>query len=261
MKSILSASYKTKNVIVFFLLLLSSGINALDQSIQYFNDGNIAYKSKQYEDAIESYSKILAMGNENSILYYNLGNAFYRLKNYPEAILNYEKALKLSPGNQDAKYNLALANSKIVDKIEVVPKIFYQRWWNGFLDVMSINTYALLTLLFLSFSMLFWGIYLMNSKKTMRVISSWTAGSFLFFFIILLAATDQKKKDVLNSHEAIVLTPTLNVKSSPDETSNDVFVIHEGTKVILLDTIAGWQEIKIANGSVGWILKSELKKI
>ena len=101
----------------------------------------------------------------------------------------------------------------------------------------------------------------MNSKKTIRIISSWTAGSFLAIFILLLSASFQKKEQLLYNTEAIVMTPTLNVKSSPDETSNDVFVIHEGTKVFLLDTIAGWQEIKIANGSVGWILKSDLKKI
>lgn len=261
MKSITSASIKTRNVILLFLFLISSGIYSQDLTSQYFDKGNSAYKSKQYDAAIENYTKIVAAGKENAVLYYNLGNAYYRQKNYPLAILNYEKALKISPGNQDTKYNLSLANSKIVDKIEVVPRIFYQRWWNAFLDLLSINAFTVLTIIFLTFSMLFWGIYLMNSKKTIRIISSWTAGSFLAIFILLLSASFQKKEQLQNNTEAIVMTPTLNVKSSPDETSNDVFVIHEGTKVLLLDTIAGWQEIKIANGSVGWILKSDLKKI
>lgn len=261
MKGKISASFNAKNIFLAVLLILNSGLRSQDLSAQYFIDGNKAYISKQYDVAIKHYTKILALGKENATIYYNIGNAYYRLKNYPLAILNYEKSLKLSPRNADTKYNLALANSKIVDKIEVVPQIFYDRWWNGFLNLMNLNTFSMLSILALALSMLLWGLFLMNSNHTVRLWSSWTAGILLFSFTLLLFASVQKKNQILDTAEAIVITPTLNVKSSPDETSNDVFVIHEGTKVTLLDTITGWQEIKIANGSVGWIMKTEIRKI
>lgn len=261
MKGKISASFNARYFFVAILLVLSFGLKSQDLSAKYFLEGNQAYASKQYEVAIENYTRILALGKENATIYYNIGNAYYRLKNYPLAILNYERSLKLSPRNADTKYNLALANSMIVDKIEVVPQIFYNRWWNDFLALMSLNTFSMLSILALALSMLLWGLFLINSNNTVRLLSSWTAGILLFSFLIFLIASVQKKNKLLNTAEAIVLTPTLNVKSSPDETSSDVFIIHEGTKVTLLDTITGWQEIKIANGSVGWIMTTEIKKI
>lgn len=261
MKGFFSASKFCSGIIILVGLLNTLQLSAQDAEQQHFLNGNKAFTNKQYELSLEHYSKILALGKENPVLFYNMANAWYRLKNYPKAILYYEKSLKSDPGNEDARFNLAVANTKIIDKIEVVPAIFYERWWNSFLNFFSINTFAILTIIIFTISMLFWGIYLMNSRKGMRIFSSWTASVLLLIFVIFWIASDQKKSGLNTYSAAIVMTPTLNVKSSPDDSSKDVFVIHEGTKVILLDTIADWQEIKIANGNIGWIRKSDIEKI
>lgn len=261
MKGYFSALNVFSGIVILILMLINLSLKAQDAEQQHFINGNKAYANKQYELSIEHYSKILAMGKENPVLFYNMGNSWFRLKNYPRAILYYEKSLKSDPGNEDARFNLDIANSRIVDKIEVVPAIFYERWWNSFLNFFSINAFAILTIISSTFSMIFWGIYLMNSRKGIRLFSSWTAGILLLIFILFWLAADSKKSELNNYSAAIVITPTLNVKSSPDESSKDVFVIHEGTKVMLLDTIADWQEIKIANGNIGWIRKSDIEKI
>ena len=261
MKDIISASFNFRNLATALLLLTAFTLSVQAQDDVNFQNGNRAYIAKQYEKAIGDYTKVLNSGKENTVLYYNLGNSYFRILNFPKAIIFYEKALKLDPGNQDAKYNLTIANSKIVDKIEFVPDIFYSRWWHAFLNVFNADTFALLTILLLSVSVFFWAVYLMNSKKSYRIAGSWLAGLFLLFFLIFFIASGQKKKQIVSNSEAIVITPTLNVKSSPDQSSNDVFVIHEGTKVLLLDTIAEWQEIRIANGSIGWIPVTEIEKI
>ena len=116
MKGKISASFNVRNMFLAFMLVLSSGLRSQDLSAQYFKAGNKAYTDKQYDQAIENYTNILALGKENATIYYNIGNAYYRLKNYPLAILNYEKSLKLSPRNVDAKYNLELPTQRLLIK-------------------------------------------------------------------------------------------------------------------------------------------------
>ena len=71
----------------------------------------------------------------------------------------------------------------------------------------------------------------------------------------------QKYKHSISHNEAVIFTPTLTVKSSPTKTAVDLFVIHEGTKVKILDTVDGWAKIKISNGSSGWIPLKSLERI
>jgi SH3-like domain-containing protein len=82
---------------------------------------------------------------------------------------------------------------------------------------------------------------------------------FLFIFSLAFAWSGYHLTE--SNSEAIVFAPTITVKSSPDEKSTDLFVLHEGAKVRLLDNISGWYEIRIANGSVGWLPVNALEKI
>jgi uncharacterized protein YgiM (DUF1202 family) len=61
--------------------------------------------------------------------------------------------------------------------------------------------------------------------------------------------------------EAIVFDPSLTVKSSPSEKSVDLFVVHEGTKVAITDQLGDWYEVRIANGSTGWIPDTAIRSI
>jgi SH3-like domain-containing protein len=51
------------------------------------------------------------------------------------------------------------------------------------------------------------------------------------------------------------------VKSSPDEKGNDLFILHEGTKVEVLDELNDWKKIRIANGTVGWIKSGDIEMV
>ena len=65
-----------------------------------------------------------------------------------------------------------------------------------------------------------------------------------------------------SSHrEAIVFSSTVNVNSGPVEKAKALFVIHEGTKLDILDDNNGWLKIKLANGSEGWIKSTDVKEI
>ena len=248
--------------LVSFLIFFSIGVQAISQSnAELATKARKAYDASQYNVAVQLYEKILSNGYESAVLYYNLGNAYYRSNNIPSAILYYEKSLKLMPNSEDVIHNLAIANARITDKVEIVPDLFYKRWWNSFVNFIDIDTAGFMLIGLLSLTLLATGIYLVSKWLIIRKFSFWTGLVLLFFFLTSLLAAREKEYLLQNHHEAIVFTPTVTVKSSPDMASTDLFVIHEGIKVVLLDQVGDWQEIRIANGSVGWLRASDLRMI
>jgi len=253
---------KCKKIAVLLTVILLVAFHALAQNPeQLAAQAAKAYNEKQYPEAIELYNKIIAGGYESYSLYYNLGNAYFRNNDNTEAILFYEKALKFAPNNEDIKHNIEVANSKLIDKVEKVPELFYKRWWKYLLNMMSLDILAVLNILLLTSGLLLIAIYIAVSNTLIRKITFWTGLVLLVLFGVGTLAASQRNHYLTLQHEAIVFEPTVNIKSSPDENSKDIFVLHEGTKVVLLDVVADWQEIKIANGSIGWIKMSDLKKI
>jgi tetratricopeptide (TPR) repeat protein len=253
---------KCKKIAVLFATILLVAFHAAGQSPdQIAAQAAKAYNSKQYTEAITQYEKIIAGGYESSALYYNIANAYFRNNETAQAILYYEKALKQDPNNEDIKHNIEVINSKLTDKVEKIPELFYKRWWKQVLNMMDIDMLATVNILLLTLALLLFAVYVAVSNILIRKISFW-AGSILFlFFTVGVLAASQRSHYLNNQHEAIIFTPTINIKSSPDENSKDIFVLHEGTKVTLLDVVADWQEIRIANGSVGWIKSSDIRKI
>jgi tetratricopeptide (TPR) repeat protein len=247
-------------VLVATILLVAFQATAQDPE-QLAAQAAKAYNAKQYKEAIAQYEKIIADGYESYALYYNLGNAYFRNNETAQAILYYEKALKLEPNNEDIKHNIEVVNNKLADKVEMVPELFYKRWWKQIVNLVDIDSFATINIILLTLALLLIAVYIAASNILIRKISFWAGISLLFIFSISVLAASQRNHYIMTQHEAIVFTQTVNIKSSPDENSKDIFVLHEGTKVKLLDVVAEWQEIRIANGSIGWIKTSDIKKI
>ena len=173
----------------------------------------------------------------------------------------YEKAKKLDPNNKDIEFNLRVANNRIVDKIESVPLIFFKRLWNGFYNMFSANMWAKVSIILLIITLILTIIYLLSNiriiKKSFFIIGS----LFLILTTMSFTLSYQNFHYSKNQAEAIVFEPTITIKSSPNRNSVDLFVIHEGTKVQIIDKVEQWYEIKIANGSVGWLPSSAIKQI
>jgi tetratricopeptide (TPR) repeat protein len=253
---------KCKKIAVLLVAILLVAFHAIAQTPEQLAvQAAKTYNEKQYTAAIELYNKIIAGGYESYALYYNLGNAYYRNNENTNAILFYEKALKFAPNNEDVKHNIEVANSKLIDKVEKVPELFYKRWWKYLLNIMNIDMLATINIVLLTSGLLLIALYIAVSNTLIRKITFWTGLVLVFLFGVGTIAASQRNHYLNAQHEAIVFEPTVNIKSSPDDNSKDIFVLHEGTKVVLLDVVADWQEIRIANGSIGWIKISDLKKI
>lgn len=239
--------------------LIASGVMAQTESAKvWFDEGNAAYNEGNYEQALGKYSQVVDSGLESASLYFNMGNAYYKSKDYPHAILYYEKALKLNPGDEDIRVNLEIANRAVVDKITPIPQSFVARWWNSLKSSLPADGWAWLSVVFFAVLLTCLFVFLMSRRMGWRKMG---------FFVGLLALVclafsvvfAYESQVALNRHnEAIVMTPTVTVKSSPSEQSVDLFVLHEGAKVRIMDSARDWNKIKIADGSVGWLPASDM---
>lgn len=247
-------------LLLFYLTLYTTEIFAQSPE-QLMMMGNKFYQEQKYEEAIESYQKLLSQGYESAALYYNLGNAYFRLGKLGYAILNYEKGLKLSPGDEDLLYNIKIANARTSDKITELPKLFIVQWWEILITSFSINSLTVITILVYLIFLTSIGFYFLSnsfdkSKKVNIQRTAFIVGSTSFIVLIIAAIILIARYN----HEAatnygILLEPAYSAKVAPDSKSNDAFVIHEGIKFIVEDHVNDWVKIRLVDGKVGWIHK------
>jgi len=222
---------------------------------------NKAYTVGQYYYAIDLYDSILKSGYASSGLYYNLGNAYFKSNQMPYAILYYEKAKKLSPSNDNINFNLNLANTLITDKIDEIPRLFYERWWQALYSLFSADLWAKISIITVFLIFIFLAIYLISNLVFLKKISFSLSIIFLIISVFSVIFAQKQYNHSFKDQAGIVFSPRIIAKSSPDENSIDLFVIHEGTKVQIKDNLGDWSEIKLANGNRGWIKKSLIKPI
>jgi tetratricopeptide (TPR) repeat protein len=249
-----------KNILIIVIAFLALFSYATENQL-IIAKANKAYTDGLFTNAVDLYKQVLASGNESWELYFNMGNSYYKLNDFASAILYYEKAKKLNPGNEDINFNLKVTNNKIADKIEPLPEMFYKRWYRNLVELFPVDTWARITTLTFILSLFFTLFYVMSQRAYLRKIGFWAG--ILFFILSLLSVhfSIQNYTTLQNNTEAIIFAPTVTIKSSPDEKSIDLFVLHEGTKVNILDNIGNWYEIRIINGSVGWLPASSVEKI
>lgn len=245
--------------ISFFLMALL----AFTQNSQFalIEKANQAYNEGAFQDAAELYHSVIDSGFASADLYYNLGNAYFKSKDIPSAILYYEKALKINPKDDQTRFNLNIANSQITDKIEAVPDMFYVKWWKGLTGMFGPDTWARLSIALFILALSFVALFVITRNMSVRRISFWSGLVVIVLMFISFYVGYQKFSQQNKDNFAIIFAPTITVKSSPAKNSVDLFVIHEGTKVEIMDQVEGWYEIRIANGSVGWLPGNTLEKI
>ena len=221
-------------------------------------EAETAYAAEQYDKAIELYESLLKNYGDSYELFYNLGNSYYKDGKIAYAILNYERALLIKPGDSDIRFNLEMAKQQTVDKIEPLQDFFLKKWFSAVQNLVGVDSWATLGIicfvLFIGCLVLFFFSKWMRLKKT-----GFYLGILLFIVVIFsnIFAYNQKN-ELLNRNGAIVFAPTVTVKSSPDDSGTDLFVLHEGTKVFIRSSVGDWKEIMLEGGDVGWINKKDI---
>ena len=220
-----------------------------------------AYVRQQYQQAIADYEALLKKGVSADI-YYNLGNAYYRTDNITRAVINYERALLLSPGDRDIRFNLQLARSKTIDKITPESEMFFVTWYRSLVNIMSVDGWAMMSLVSLAIAIVLALCYLFTAKVWMQKTGFFGAFLMIAVFALSNLFAWQQKDQLVNRSGAIVIAPAAAVKSTPANGGTDLFIIHEGTKVEITDSsMKEWKEVRIADGKEGWIKTSMIEMI
>lgn len=236
-------------------------------SLQIFASENLLdaanklYMSQQYEEASKAYENVLKNGNTSVEVFYNLGNAYYKTGDFTKAILNYERAKKIKPSDEDILFNIAIANQKTIDKIEPAPKVFYQKWWDDYVASSTPGSKSIFGVVFIWLAAITGTFYIFSRKYQVKKISFILSFLFLFAGLFFVLVASQQHAMAVNQKEAIILPDNVYVKSSPDDKSTNLFMLHTGTKIELIDELQGWKKIKIPNGNVGWLKDSTIEVI
>lgn len=248
-----------------FLLTIASFVFSLitfaQAPLEKFQAANRLYEDKDYAAAIEVYEELLQEEYLSDDLHYNLGNAYFRSNQLAKAILHYEKALKINPAHEDASHNLAYANSRTIDRIESIPKLFLYRWWDAILHSFSSRSWSYFVILFLAFGVVGLGIYFFFADSYIKRISFYSGISSIFLSIVCWFIAASLNSSLQRIDAAIIISPTVDINSSPSEGSSRLFVLHEGSKVSIEDQSGEWYEIRLPNGNSGWVKSDELALI
>ncbi len=221
-----------------------------------------AYATGDYQRAIALYEQILATQGEAADIYYNLGNSYYKGEQIAKAILHYERALQLAPGDDDIRFNLELARSKTVDKITPLSEVFFITWARNFTNLLSSDAWAKCGIAFFLLFIVAVSAYIFGRKTAVRKVAFFVGLLFLAICIVANISASYQKGQRLNHTEAIVMHPTVSVKSTPDKSGTDLFVLHEGCKVEIKDnTMSNWKEIRLPDGNVGWLPAESIEAI
>jgi len=248
--------------LLLILLFISSGVTLkAEKNESDLLMANDFYANGKYEEAIVKYQEILDANNVSTDIYYNLGNCYYKTKNVPNAILNYEKALKLKPDNEDALFNLSIANKLTVDKIDRLPELFIGNTWRNLITSKTVDNWAFYSVGLIFLALLFFVAYLLMQQAIIKKYSFYAGVFFLGLSLSTFLMASQHNSIVKKSSEAIISAPTISIQSEPNESSEALFTLHEGTKVTLLETSNDWSKIKLPNGNLGWIKSKDLEKI
>ena len=240
--------------IMFFITLTANAASMKEKA-------DSAYAAENYTEAIEIYNDILKEGTSADI-YYNLGNSYYKTDEIAKAILNYERAILLRPWDSDIQHNLNLARTKTVDKITPVSEMFFIKWMKDLISFITVDGWAYLALSAFIFALVSFLVYFFSKTLIVRKIGFF---SFLFTLVIVVVANifAMVQLDKIKSKkDAIIMSGSVEVKSTPTQSGTNLFILHSGTKVLIIDdSMKEWKEIKLADGKIGWIPVSDMEII
>jgi|ERR1035437_47668 Bacterial SH3 domain./Tetratricopeptide repeat. len=239
-------------ILLFFSIFVRTTVSQ-DTNKDKFYQGVTYFTAGSYKEALQVWTDIYNTGYRSANLDYNIGNAYFKLNNIPSAILFYERAYLLKPADENINYNLQVARTLIVDRFQEIPELFFIKWYNFISLFLSTNSWARISITSFILFLLLLSLYIYSPRHRHKVIGFWLAVFFIVLSLTSLAFTMRNKSLVYDSHKAIISTPLVSGKSSPDKSGNDLFVLHEGTKVTVEDKVGEWLEIRLSDGNMGWV--------
>ena len=211
------------------------------------------YAAGNYAEAIALYQGVLQNDKESATLYYNMGNTYYRMGKIADAIIHYERALRLDAHHEDAKHNLAYVQTQTVDRIDPIGTIFLVSWWQAIYRIAMPDVWAYVSVALFIICLICIALFVFGKQISMRKTGFSLAIVTLFLCVVSAFCASSRQAELEDTSTAIVYIPTVTTKSSPDNSGNDLFILHEGTKVRIKSVVGEWSEIQTEDGNTGWL--------
>ena len=263
----IDSSMKKKNapkpaVLAALLLLVPFAGQAADYADSLWTKGVEDYAAGDWYSAANAWGQLVSAGAVSPELYTNLGDACFKSEDYARAIVYYKRALKLDPSYKDARYNLGFARGQVQDRIESVPEFFLVGWMRNLGWKLSSDAWAVLCLVFLAGALAMLLLFLQSGSRGLKK-TGFFAGIALFLLSLAsLAFASWQKSDYIKSDDAVVTAPVVSVKSAPGGSDGkDLFILHEGAEVRVIDNVGDWVNIELPDGRQGWTTATILEKI
>lgn len=249
---------KMKKIFSIIMLLIAVSSYAADdarmqQALSLCQEG-------KFDEAVNTYEAILGEGRESATLYYNLGYAYYKSGQLGKAILNMERAQRLNPTDTDVKANLEQAYS-LTDQMQTIEPVFFVRWWHQFTNILNSDGWAVLFIILFVVMLLGIGAFLFADVIALRKVGFFSAIIVFFLAVVSLSISISKRNSVLYSQEAIIMSASVTLTTSPDKNGTEMAVLHEGTHLTIVSELGEWIEVQLKDGNIGWLKKSEVEVI
>lgn len=226
-----------------------------------FEKGNDFYRKGKYEQAIAEYESVLASQQHSAELYFNLGNCYYKLNKVAPAIYNYEKALVLNPNDAEITNNLKFAQKMQIDEIKEIPAVGFSKMVHDFASIFHYNTWAWISVGFSALFLVFFIGYYFSQMTSSKRMFFFGMFALIFLLLISVSVAISEKNDFENEKPAIVFAAVTEMKSEPQKASNTALMLHEGTKVFVLESLDNWKKVQLTDGTEGWIEKTAIKEV
>jgi tetratricopeptide (TPR) repeat protein len=236
-------------------------VSAQDTIQVLWDRANAYYTTEAYQQAISAYEQILQTGQESAKLYFNLGNAYYKTGDINNAILNYERAKLLAPQDDDIEFNLNLANQFVVTRIDALPQPFFLRWRTSVINLYPADVWATISITAFILFLALLALFIFSRSSSAKRFSFWFGLLAIVVSAFTFSFASRQKEKINQRNHAIVFCPRVTVKSAPAETSTDLFLLYEGVKVEISDSLTIWKEIKLPDGNIGWLPDSCIVRI
>lgn len=225
-------------IVAIMLMMMSFGVQAQTDSVKIAT--------------IEEMESVLASGQESVQIYYNLGYSYYKEGELAKAILNFERAHRLAPSDEDIIYNLEQAYA-MTDKLQEIETVFFVRWWDALCNTMSSDGWAILFVVVFILMLSGVALFLFSDRVSLRKTGFFSALALLVVAIFSLSVSIQQRDRIVNSKDAIIMTPSVTLSTAPDNNGSELVVLHAGTKVYIVSRLGEWCEVRLKDGNVGWI--------
>ena len=240
---------------LMLMLALPGSLKAADAyPDSLWNAGVASYAEGRWADASADWSTLASLGLASPELYCNLGAAAFKGGDISHAILWFERCLKLDPSYEDARYNLELASGLVQDKIDVVPEFFLVTWVRKLCWILPSDAWTVTALVLLALMLAALLVFLLAGGTGWKKTGFFSALVLLVLLGLAISFAAWQKADYSRADSAIVMKAVVPVKSSPSASDGkDLFILHEGTKVKILDSVGEWLNISLSDGRQGWM--------